>query len=158
MTIGRPPTVYVIGQRFGRLEVIGDGDGVMLPTGRVQRRVRVRCDCGNEKDVQMSALRAGSTKSCGCGKSGEDVTGRRYGRLVIGARVLASPRGRYFEVTCDCGTKRVASLDHMKSGKTKSCGCWGREVARSQMRERQFNIRGVMDRVKRLERIVVERL
>jgi hypothetical protein len=58
-----------IGERFGRLLVIGEAgfrskkDG----SGRI-RIVKVRCDCGTEKEMVPSPLRPGIVVSCGCYK------------------------------------------------------------------------------------------
>lgn len=50
-----------IGERFGRLVVVGE-------TANVKRRTRVTCicDCGSTIEVTLSSLRSGNTKSCGC--------------------------------------------------------------------------------------------
>ena len=56
----RKPTE--IGARYGRLTVVGE-------VGLVRDRevvVRVRCDCGNERDILRASLRRGSSTSCGC--------------------------------------------------------------------------------------------
>lgn len=47
--------------RFGNLTVIADAasDGA-------NRRLLCRCDCGTEKEVFLSNLHSGSTRSCGC--------------------------------------------------------------------------------------------
>ena len=47
----------ILGSRFTKLTV-----QERLPASKV----RVRCDCGAARVVQLSHLRAGSTKSCGC--------------------------------------------------------------------------------------------
>lgn len=58
-----------IGDKFGRLTVI-QVDGVppyICPsTGKPRYKVRVRCECGNIRDVTEMGLRGGYTKSCGC--------------------------------------------------------------------------------------------
>lgn len=56
----RKPTE--IGARYGRLVVLSE-------IGTVRDRevvVRVRCDCGNERDILRASLRRGSSTSCGC--------------------------------------------------------------------------------------------
>ncbi len=53
----------MIGQRFGQLVVIAE-------VGRTKSQAktwRCSCDCGRESVVPTHSLRAGSTKSCGCG-------------------------------------------------------------------------------------------
>lgn len=52
----------MIGQRFGRLTVIGDSGH--RSSGNVCWRCI--CDCGNEVIVRTAALRGGITISCGC--------------------------------------------------------------------------------------------
>lgn len=51
-----------IGSVFGRLTVIGDVD----TTG--PRYVRVKCECGSEKESRLDSLTRGVTVSCGCKK------------------------------------------------------------------------------------------
>ena len=52
-----------------------------------------------------------------------DLTGKRFGRLVVVERV-GSVRGKMFwKCKCDCGGVSVVSTTHLKSGNTKSCGC-----------------------------------
>lgn len=50
-----------VGARYGRLVVLGDAG-----RGGAKRLVRVKCDCGTEKVVQLGNLRTGNTTSCGC--------------------------------------------------------------------------------------------
>ena len=57
-----------IGQRFGKLTVIGDGEPYISPKGRKCPTWICKCDCGNEKTIIRSSLTSGRTKSCGCGR------------------------------------------------------------------------------------------
>jgi hypothetical protein len=52
-----------VGQRFGRLEIIGDG-----PRKNGRRTLMVRCDCGTEK-VVLPIHVGENTNSCGCLRS-----------------------------------------------------------------------------------------
>lgn len=40
---------------------------------------------------------------------------------------------RQFLCECECGNKKVVFLQHLKSGKIKSCGCYNVEVATERM-------------------------
>lgn len=51
-----------IGERFGRLVVVDDG----VIVRRRRRLMRVRCDCGIEKRIDLTSLTGGRTLSCGC--------------------------------------------------------------------------------------------
>lgn len=52
----------VVGQRFGRLVVLE----CLETKSHGSRFQRCRCDCGNIKDVPISYLKSGHTRSCGC--------------------------------------------------------------------------------------------
>lgn len=57
-----------IGQRFGRLIVVGREMRVVKTIGRKKRENfwRCRCDCGGKKTVRGCALTSNATRSCGC--------------------------------------------------------------------------------------------
>lgn len=61
----------------------------------------------------------------------EDLTGRRFGRLIAKEHVLDSPehKGGGWICQCDCGNKCFTRTNSLKSGKTTSCGCYSRESA-----------------------------
>ncbi|MEP9322398.1 hypothetical protein PPMP20_04545 [Paraburkholderia phymatum] len=51
------------GEKFGMLAFVSDAP---KRSGNPNRRVVARCDCGSIGEYFLSALRTGSTKSCGC--------------------------------------------------------------------------------------------
>jgi hypothetical protein len=54
--------------------------------------------------------------------------GQRFTRLVVLKYLYSSPTNRYFLCRCDCGTVKKFRVANMRSGATKSCGCWNRET------------------------------
>lgn len=98
-----------IGQRFGRLLVIGAAPS--LKGGRTQWLCK--CDCGNEKVVPSGALAGGSTQSCGClgreqrikrnTKHGQARRGRktREYNLWVAAKKRAREQGLLFTITLE---------------------------------------------------------
>lgn len=54
-----------VGERFGRLLVIGDAPPSVTER-RNYRRLLCRCDCGDESSYLLSSLRSKHTTSCGC--------------------------------------------------------------------------------------------
>lgn len=57
-----------------------------------------------------------------------DLTGQRFGRLVVVKRSDRVDRGgAIWECKCDCGAVTHVYATHLKSGVSKSCGCLGRE-------------------------------
>lgn len=61
-----------------------------------------------------------------------DLTGQRFGKLVVISRTLnGSYRGTFWLCQCDCGNKTITSSSKLKSGHTQSCGCLQRERTHS---------------------------
>lgn len=60
-----------------------------------------------------------------------DLTGKRYGRLVvIKAGIRRTPsRGMYWLCKCDCGVEKEITAQALKNGSTLSCGCYSKELA-----------------------------
>lgn len=91
------------------------------------------CDCGNYVTVYGPDIKNGHTKSCGCipNNKPEDLTGQKFGRLV--ATILNSIRPPKWLCKCDCGNEIIVPAGRLKSGNTKSCGCYMRETASKRM-------------------------
>jgi len=67
-------------------------------------------------------LTSGHTNSCGC-LHHPDLTGKRYGRLVVLAWSHKDKRGKsYWQCRCDCGTVTTVVGTSLTSRVTKSCG------------------------------------
>lgn len=64
----------------------------------------------------------------------DELIGKKIGRLTVQSR--DSSKSGYFLCNCDCGT-RLKSINgsNLKKGLTMSCGCYNREVAKSQMND-----------------------
>ncbi len=77
----------LIGQKFGLLTVVDDGEPYLW-RGRVSKRTLVcECDCGNSTTVRSDALRSKHTRSCGCEKVRETVArATRHGARSNGER------------------------------------------------------------------------
>lgn len=57
-----------------------------------------------------------------------DLTGKRFGRLVVVSRVESDKRGEVqWLCRCDCGNEPIATGNHLRRGYTNSCGCLSRE-------------------------------
>lgn len=131
------------GQKFGRLTALFVCD--RKPREKV--RWHCICECGTEVDVLGTCLISGYTRSCGClakevrrqtgeqsrGRKSvrfEDLTGQRFGRLVVLNRAENSKSGRtQWRCLCDCGKERIVMAAHLKRGHSKSCGCLGLQHA-----------------------------
>ncbi|MCP4487836.1 MAG: hypothetical protein GY820_11040 [Gammaproteobacteria bacterium] len=54
----------------------------------------------------------------------QDLSGNTYGRLTVISFSHKKARKSYFNCECECGNKIVTRSDMLKSGNTKSCGCY----------------------------------
>ena len=113
----------LIGQRFSRL-VITD------IAGRNTKKkicVSVHCDCGNDKIIDKNSLKHGVT-SCGCyhkemnHKIGfQDLTGKRFGNLVVqGLEGMYNHYNKWY-CLCDCGETNIVRGSYLKSGRRTKC-------------------------------------
>lgn len=122
--------------RWTALEAPVKKDGIWV--------VRAVCECGTKREVRGDNFAAAATKSCGCLAKGKkkklrygfsDVTpGARLGnsRLVVKSQIYRDVDGKYVVVcTCDCGKIKVAAVTALTSERTRSCGCYNSEVART---------------------------
>ncbi len=64
-------------------------------------------------------------------KQGYDITGQRFGKLVVLGKGESKGPGRTaWRCRCDCGNEKTIRGDALKSGSAKSCGsCKGRGQA-----------------------------
>lgn len=60
-------------------------------------------------------------------KKGEDLTGKRFGRLTV-LEEAEPANGRRWLCRCDCGKERIVYGNSLKRGTTKSCGCLGLQL------------------------------
>lgn len=140
--------VDLTGKRFGRLVVasLNRSDGKALFWDCV-------CDCGGEKVVRGESLKSGGTSSCGClarehslslskslrGANGLhpgviDIKGQRFGRwtaIEFVGKVKGVPK---WKCRCDCGTERLVWSVALRSGTSKSCGCFNLEALSKRQR------------------------
>ena len=57
------------------------------------------------------------------GRKRIDLTGERFGKLmVISFNSMRGTRS-YWNCVCDCGNENIVSSDHLKNGDIVSCGC-----------------------------------
>lgn len=59
----------LIGQRFGKLQVISEAGFITHTNGKRSRIYNCLCDCGNYCQIQHQYLAFGDTTSCGCIRS-----------------------------------------------------------------------------------------
>lgn len=72
-----------------------------------------------------------------------DMVGKRFNRWVVLSFAFSKKTKRLtipmWKCRCDCGTIKVISGAMLRSGASKSCGCYKREKARLRYGEASFN-------------------
>jgi hypothetical protein len=116
----------LVGNRYGKqvvLRAVGDG------------KVEIRCDCGVVKATPIQYLISGQSKSCGCGRRDRrpgtlpvDIGGA-FGRLTVIQVLGTNGAKREVLCRCECGQRKVFVDADLRTGTSKSCGCFRRERA-----------------------------
>ena len=122
-----------IGNKYGLLTVI---DRVEMTNDRRMAYWLCKCDCGGTKIARGVDLRCGGTRSCGCLRVENakklkrkkyhrpyDMTGERYGSLLVLRKGGKSTTGTKWVCRCDCGNVVEIRGSSLRSGNTTSCGC-----------------------------------
>jgi hypothetical protein len=52
-----------------------------------------------------------------------DLTGQRFGRLIVCKSAPKRGRHTYWSCVCDCGAEKVTRTEHLRTGRTVGCGC-----------------------------------
>ena len=99
-----------------------------------------KCDCGNEKILRATAVKCGRIKSCGCLQTCENLIGQKFNKLIAN-KIDSTKKGKvYWLCQCDCGNVCIVSAYSLKSGHTKSCGCYRKIVSYKAMKIRHNEI------------------
>jgi hypothetical protein len=127
--------INLAGQRFTKLVAlrVAEGraeDGSML--------WECLCDCGKLIITSSNKLRMGRKLSCGCiikdrVEAGtfapmKDISGLRFGRLLVIERTCVGGSWGYWKCQCDCGNFAVVETYSLTSYSVQSCGCLGAEM------------------------------
>lgn len=59
-----------------------------------------------------------------------DLTGKRFGRLIVIERCENKHKAPYWKCKCDCGNVCVIQGRKLRDGITKSCGCLHKEISK----------------------------
>lgn len=121
--------IVLAGDTFGRWTALEDY------TEPAQLRIQCECECGVKRPVSVDALLAGHTKSCGClgNRPRRNLpkrqpylkAGQVFALLTILRDVAYSTD--WAECRCECGTEVKRRAVSVKSGNTRSCGCYRRK-------------------------------
>ena len=119
--------IDLTGQRFGKLTVIERVEN----SKDNKAQWKCKCDCGRICTSIGRLLITGRKKTCGHCKRYKDLTGEVFGRLIVLGFSHYRKDRIYWNCKCECGNEKAIDGAELRRGKTKSCGCLGRERARA---------------------------
>lgn len=122
----------MIGKTFGKLTILEHiGRSVFR-----ENRWRCICECGTELEGTTNQVNKSYSACTKCKiyfseksrKAREAFIGQRFGRLTVIAFDCYTPlKSIKWKCKCDCGNEISTLTYFLKSGTTKSCGCYARE-------------------------------
>lgn len=133
-----------IGDKFGKWTVMEPAPDKVYKSGQRQKRWLCKCECGNTGIVPHSNLVGGLSQTCGCSIM-KDLTGQRFGKLVVLGLEGHHDKRRHWKCVCDCGNEVVFSTNRLR--KQISCGCAKGRVGAKVKGQRLYRIMtGMKDR------------
>ena len=98
------------------------------------------CACGNYKIVKGINLINGNVKSCGHLRYNvQDLTNLIFNYMTVVCFSHIGKSGAYWLCHCKCGKEKTIAGCDLKSGHTKSCGCYNLEQHMGQNHHRYSN-------------------
>lgn len=133
--------INLTGKQFGNLKVLSKAQS---KNGRTMWNCR--CGCGKEIEVLASNLVRGNSKSCGCLKEKyiseaktEDITGKRFGKLLVLRKSDRKSKNSYWICECECGTVKEICATALRNGQ-KSCGCSAFDFAKDKVIGNEYTV------------------
>jgi hypothetical protein len=76
---------------------------------------------------------------------GEDITGKRFGRLLVVGLVVPDKSQSKWLCQCDCGQQKTVHKGNLRRGLSKSCGCLQREIQSKKRKDHGLSHTGEYD-------------
>lgn len=148
-----------IGEKFGKLTIIGEVDCTYHPNGKMNRQVEVLCECGSRTVKSLQTVKSCLQDACGlCTvRNVKDLSGLRVNRLTVTNRHHKVDNKTHWDCICDCGNIAVFSSPQLVNSRVHNCGnCgskmgtyyWGDKVDNKEGYE--FTLVSIIDKVAKL--------
>lgn len=112
----------LVGQKFGKLTILGEAPGRRSPKGSALRFLSCRCDCGKEFDIRPSQLSRGQ-KSCGCDRK-RAIT---HGHAKMGAN--SKTYRAWADMIRRCTSPKADAFPYYGGRGIKVCDRWRSDFA-----------------------------
>lgn len=123
--------IDLTGQQFSRLTVLeyANEKHQVYYNNKHKATWKCKCICGNICYATSENLKRGDTPSCGCitkenrRKTLNDLSGLRFGHLLVLKFIGTVNRNSKYLVQCDCGKIYEIYASNLTQGHSTSCGC-----------------------------------
>lgn len=127
------PSEIKIGDKFGKLTVVGFGEPKMVTTGgRTRKKLTFVCECSCPAHTKIivigDSLVYGVTKSCGCARHNTyDLAGKRFGSLTVIKKAPdhvnpnTGKKQSKWVCRCDCGCIHEVLQSNLLNEHVKCC-------------------------------------
>lgn len=136
----RKETDVNIGDIYNRWTIRSQVYYKTFPNGSKAKFVDCSCECGTEKSLRLGALTDTKTPSLSCGCLRKEAMaklrkpvdiGSVFGRITVVGEMVRVNKKSMVEVVCQCSPiSFYVRLDGLKSGTTKSCGCFHKDLVK----------------------------
>ena len=128
----------LVGKKIGHLTVLNLNPEKKIYKHSKRYQYDCQCDCGRFCTVTRDYLKRKNCEQtcekCALKKIGDkkckDLTGKRFGKLVVKEKLQKRRGGRriVYLCHCDCGNDVEVRGEDLTQGKTRSCGCLRKEI------------------------------
>lgn len=130
------------GRKFGKLTVLSKDEPYISKNGTKRKKWLCQCECGKQVSVLDQNLKNGTAKSCGCSRM-PDLTGQKFGRLTVIRRKGSDNCNKAtWLCECECGNQIIVTTGGLRSGNTKSCGCYRTDRSKEYWQENMIDLTG----------------
>lgn len=113
-----------IGTKYGRLTIIKEGSFIKYDK-TIMRKVLCKCDCGNEKEIDLNSIKRGKSTSCGCfNKELAKENNTKHGLAMLSTGIKHPDYNIWTKLKGRCLNPNDKSYIHYGARGIKICDRW----------------------------------
>jgi len=113
-----------VGLKYGRLTILKEGSFIKYDK-TIMRKVLCKCDCGNEKEVDLNSIKRGKSTSCGCfNKEVSKKNSTTHGLAMLSTGIRHPDYSIWTKLKGRCLNPNDKSYIHYGARGIKICDRW----------------------------------